>query len=214
MGALNVDCFDIQPLTLRYYYLRKWLLESGYLDATLLNIYTVKGIVEKHYCNMENTKSDEYDSAIFWLECIDKMGSYLFYNCKFFYEVWNASYNVPYNKKFKELSYILNNKLLHFDNIDICSSTTLEENHKYDKVFLSNIIDYNRNRKDLINLLNNVKKILKEDGEIICTCLYLGKEYDMLLEQEIFSEDFYYNELYVNENSDFKEKYYRYIRKK
>ena len=52
-GATIVDTFDINFLTYRYFYLRKWLLEINELDAYSVSLDFLKAIV--------NSKKDSDD---------------------------------------------------------------------------------------------------------------------------------------------------------
>jgi hypothetical protein len=215
-GASNVDTFDIQPLTLRYYYLRKWILATGFLDADDLDLYAIKGLVINMYEKRQFLSKDEEESIIFWLSYLDRISSYRIYKSELFYDMCGKYDKVPYKNNYKCLANSLNSKLLKFDNIDICESNTIDlyKFHCYDKIFLSNIIDYNGSREKLTNLLTNVRSLLKENGEIICSCLFRTERGESKLQEEIFSQYYDYEELYINRNNRDGEIYYKYVRKK
>lgn len=208
-GANKVDCFDINPITYRYFYLRKWLLEYGLMDADGESLETLKWIAKKHMTSLD---IDEQESSKFWFNYLSKIDNIHFYSNVLFEYI--ESPEVPH--KTKEERKLLSEKLkrlkLEFSKIDICKETIVPPTRKYDGVYLSNILDYNRDMLRLQTTCKNMLNILKANGFVACS--HMSQYPLMEMEKDVFLEYFNYDELFVDKVDSQEILYYRYTRKK
>lgn len=197
--AKKVDCFDINPISYRYYFLRKWILEYGliYADGLLLKelLYIVK--------NARSNSIDEEESRLFWLNFFEKIDNYHFYSNILFEYVPNSI--IPYKENLKEVVEILKKIQLNFECVDICSQY-FSSNRKYDMVFMSNILNYNRTLSKLEIACNNLKDLLNNKGSIICVNMPNSSSIEK--EKKVFSNQFEFDEIFTDNNL-----YYKYTKK-
>ena len=164
-GARSVDTFDINKLTYYYYYLRKWgiLYFDEYYPNMRDLIFSNKYIYE---CMKKASlfSEEDHDAFLFWNEYCDRTWGYqskeLFYisECGMDNEI----------KDLSNLKDILGNNKLSFINIDI--SKEIDINKKYDIIILSNILEYLAFEDISFDILsNNLDKLLKEDGVVVCS---------------------------------------------
>lgn len=205
-GAKRVDCFDINPITYRYLHLRKWLLKFKAIDADGYSKSELLWIINhiQHF-----TSLDEQESTLFWKDYINKIKNVHFYSNILFEYIEKP--DVPYKQKIEMILKLLEVVEPKFDNIDICSPLRIDVPNKYDRIFLSSILDYNREPEKLQIAYDNLLKILKDSGSIICTHYSQYKELSM--EKDMFSQDFDYEELFVDENGSQDILYYKYTKK-
>ena len=217
-GAKRVDTFDINPLTYRYYYLRKWLLENGLLDARNLNIKEIEAIIKSH---RNANDINERESCLLWQYYLDLRQKEKFYEERLFsfysnalFEKCNTNFDFPYSEEDIKLLNILNSNKLNFEVIDI-SSDSYNNSKKYDIVYLSNILDC-KTANNVKIVMNNMKKLLKDSGIVVCTNMVNHPYFDLLSEQiKTFSECFEYETLDVELRGITKApvKYYKYTKK-
>lgn len=172
----RIDAFDINPLTYRYFYLRKWLLENGMLEAVNIDLSLIRKIVSK---KMDVSDKDEQESAILWSKYLDKlkeMGENNFYDTKAFSVVKRIV--LPYKDKLDLVTSELNSRKVNFYTGNICSESFEGPDRQYDFIYLSNILDYNRKIDRLEVASKNIDKLLNENGVVMCTTMFnhLGLE--------------------------------------
>jgi len=158
-GAKSVDVFDINRLSIYYYYLRIWLIK--YMNEFYPNDFNYEYWIKLR--NMIVTNNiDETNVINFW--------DYFFYkdykfNSLLEYDHYNCENGI------EDLT-ILKNKLdsskIKFYNFDIKSSK-IKLHKKYDIVYLSNIPDWFfdfdfYNELVLFRYSNNISKLLKRKG--------------------------------------------------
>lgn len=218
-GAKRVDTFDINPLTYRYYYLRKWLLESGFLDAEDLSIKEIASIIKNH---RNSNDINERESVSLWQYYLALRRKNKWYDERIFRfyadTLFAHSYDkfeFPYSEAdIKKLLDKLNSNKLDFEVIDI-SSDSYNNSKKYDIVYLSNILDL-RTTNNVKNVMNNMNKLLKDNGIVLCTNMVNHSYMDLFSEQiKIFSECFEYEKLDIELRGIAKApiKYYKYTKK-
>ena len=218
-GAKRVDTFDINPLTYRYYYLRKWLLESGFLDAEGLGIKEIDSIIK---CHRNDDDINERESCLFWQYYLDLKQKERFYEKDLFsfysgalFENCNMKFEFPYNEEdIKKLLDKLNSNKLNFEVVDI-SSDSYYNSKKYDIVYLSNILDL-KTANSVKNIVSNMNRLLKDNGIVVCTNILNHPYFDLFNDQiKIFSEYFEYEILDIGLIGIAKDpiKYYKYTKK-
>ena len=209
--AKSVECFDINPLTFRYFYLRKWLIQNGIIDIGFCSYEDVLRILMDV---PTSNSSDEKESLLFWKEILLKMGKNGFYSNQLFTTIFNP-FNSFYNDKLVGLSRILSSITPTFYNFDICDNSGINVYGKYDVVFISNILDYYRNNKSIESIIHNLSPHISKEGKIICAHIPLIANEDFSqaldLERKCFGQAFNYKQITCDENGEIK--YYQYTRK-
>ena len=178
-GAKNVDTFDRNIIALYYYYLRKWCftnLRDKY--PSFYNINRLLSMINAIY----PTNNLEAEAKRFWTFVLnnDFEHSELFENS---YCSLNGKYITEENL---ENTF---NKRLSFQHADMC--TKLNFRKKYDIIILSNMIEYlNGDKKALITVRNNLKRLASDDCIIICSLMLHKYSSDLVsLEKDIFRSD-------------------------
>lgn len=196
----KVDCFDINPITYRYYYLRKWLLQYGIIDAEGHTLNELQWIVNR----VNPSFKTEEESKLFWLHSLKMINNYHFYSNILFEYVPTPS--VPYSENLSDVAQILKTMDLIFDNIDICLNICIDSNRKYDMVFMSNILNYNRTLEKLEIVCQNLINLLRSNGSVIC--VNMPNRSSLEEEKSIFSKYFDFSEIFKGDNL-----YYKYTLK-
>lgn len=194
-GVEDIDAFDVNPLTYRYFYLRKWLLENGILDAAEIGLEDIEKIISG---KMNVSSKDEQESAQLWYYYLNKLketGGIDFYDTKLFSAFKRTV--LPYKGDIDLVTSELSNRGISFYNENICSNDFRGPDKKYGLVYLSNILDYNRSKERLKIVSSNLDKLLTDDGVVMCTTLFnhIGLE---MLEIPFFEEK--YNFSYIPRN--------------
>ena len=167
-NAKHVDLFDINKLTIYFFYLRIWLIEhynKFHFPLHLGNLFL---------CNLLNrvTPQTEEEEIVhnYWLELIDM----LLINCKSLNSIRIDYYDSNELTEINELDNLkvqIKQRNFNFYNIDI-SKNDISIKEKYDVIYLSNITDWLlMNNKELNTLVNNLNNLLTDSGTIICADL-------------------------------------------
>lgn len=183
-GACKVDSFDKNPLAVYYYYLRVWTvryMNEVYPLEVLQNNYDW---LLKLLMKVKVNSSEEEDALKFWKKHLiyrtDLEG--LFYedirkNKTPFKTVNSIGSVVDFKTSFKVIDL--------FDKVNI--------NSKYDVILLSNIIEWSRNDEYKMTMVSdNLDKILKKDGIILCSELLNRDDLTVQKERRIFDSNFDY----------------------
>ena len=211
-GAKRVDCFDINPLTFRLFYLRKWLINNNIIDIGFCSYEDVIRVL----MNMEKTNTDnEKESLLFWKEVLSKMGESDFYHNQLFTTIFNP-FNSFYKDKLVNLSKILSYVDPTFYSFDICDNLGINIGKRYDFIFLSNILDYNRSRESLDDAFNNLLPLVDEQGKIVCAHISQIANEDFTqvldLEKKVFQNAFEYSHIIASDENQ-PIHYYQYTKK-
>ena len=207
--AKSVDAFDINPLTYRYYHLRKWLLQYGYADAAKLSYDDLFRIIYYHALAIS---SDEEESEVFWKKYLKLFPDEKLYHSPLFVNVFSPRVNCQMKKGM--LVQRLSTSELNFKTLDICSDE-ISSDKKYDLAFISNILDYNRDKSKLVVVRDNLGRILNNGGRVILS-RFRSRHSDegINLEKKIFAEDFYILPLDVPTTNRYNYlSYHQYIKK-
>ena len=167
-GAKSVDSFDINKLTIYYYYLRKWMItkkhseyiKDWYLESNrdlIKLIMTVDPVIE-----------DEKNAQIFWLNYINSNNGL----DKNIFLPTSERYKNVFSDDIDGLSKRIKN--IKFYNYDISSSFILKK--KYDVVVLSNVLECLVHPAQLFRAKSNVSRLLKSGG--ICLCSHIMEDKD------------------------------------
>ena len=199
LGAKNVDSFDINKLTIYYYYLRKWLIT--YLGEEYINkeyFKNGKHLIE-FIVGINPISEDENKAKLFWLNYLsrrEKIDEELFL-------VTHNNYKNVFDNDLENLSHKI--KDLKFYNYDFSKKIVL--NKKYDVIILSNILECLENPKELLIARDNIENLLKDDSICVCSHVMETKNNDFHKEEikvitsgNLIEEDFedYYEDNITN----------------
>ena len=165
-GAKSVDSFDVNKLTIYYYYLRKWMITKKKKEYINDWYFESNRDLIKLIMTIDPESEDEKNAKIFWLNYINK------YNGldKHLFLTTNEDYKNVFSDDIKGLSKKIKN--MNFYNYDISSSFILKK--KYDVVVLSNILECLRHPAQLFRVKSNVDRLLKDGG--ICLCSHIMED--------------------------------------
>ena len=160
-GVKKLDLFDINKLSFYYYYLRVWTME--YLKRS----YPIKNMDSSYISNLldlVNPKTrDEKIAYFFWKSFIKNFNNdfskYLFIPS--FLELDEDKYD---DTKLFDTIGNYNPKFYHIDltkNVNVGS--------KYDYIYTSNIHEYIESDEQFVIYRNNLNRLLKKNGIVICT---------------------------------------------
>lgn len=179
-GAKSVDCFDINPLTIHYLYLRRWVIEylnQFYPDRNFTS-NDIKKILKKISIRTENEK----DSCNYW----NSLARYNNFNSsKMFYE---EIVKQNESNEIQDLSLIKKrlSDEFSFYNFNIIDYTLKDK--KYDVIITSNIAEYIRNSFSLMMYCDNLCGMLKDNGIVVCS--NLGRSSVEQIEYLTFEDNF------------------------
>lgn len=179
-GAKSVDLFDKNPLTIYYFYLRRWVVE--YLNLFYPDkSFTSKDI--KRLLKKVIVCSDcENDSIEYWEKLIKEK------DFRFTKLFWKDLVQQKQSNDFNDLSLIKNRLSDNFSFYNLDITKYLISNKKYDVIITSNISDYYSNAFTLAGYEDNLKGMLKDDGIIVCS--NLSQDRVGLVEELVFEDDF------------------------
>lgn len=192
-GAKSVECYDINPITYRYYYLKRWLNQNGSLDLeNKCNYNKVVNIIN----SVIPTSEIEKECKEFWQEIFKNFNDKDYSNNRLI--ITRSSFLIFYYIEMGDkIGQILSSVDPVFYNFDIRDKSGLGLDKKYDYVFISNILDCNnRDIETLSTIRQNLASILNKGGKVICTHLDRDSEDcyrfidELEFERKAFEEDF------------------------
>ena len=184
LEAKNVDAFDNNRLAFYYFYLRIWTLK--YMNLLYPPIVEDPNFLKNLLEKVEPKSNIEQKVYNFYKKHLEKGTD--------FYHFFCYRNKQPYGQtlftKPEELKDCLSPKLKYFD-YDLFKRI---DSHKiYNFFLISNILDWARNDENKLKIAaDNLSRLLKKDGTVICHKLVDRKKEDFAKENEIFSQDFYY----------------------
>ncbi len=185
-GAKNVDVFDINILTIYYYYLRRWVimyLKKSYPDWDFDSDFL------RSLLGRISVKNDDEEAAYkYWssfADTLDELGTFSKY--LFNLRTLNKTDDEFDNEK---LSKILENDRFNFYNIDISRRMIIP--YKYDIIYTSNISDYVNYAGNFNSYRLNLKKHLKKGGVVISSNIACFTEPDGF---DVLNKNFDYHDL-------------------
>lgn len=208
--ANNVDLFDINRLTIHYYYLRVWVL--NHLDNYYPNM-DFASYIEDLLKRVIPTTEEENISLLYWKRFIKEIpkDKIIELFCK------SSLYNLrPFNGNIESLKEKVSSKKLSFSDVDISEPITKEITNKYDIVYVSNIRDWIKNRGKSWDIYSeNLYNLLKDNGVVLSSNVVIEGPHDD--EKRIFEKNFSYEPLEKKETKSiriFERPGYVYIKKK
>lgn len=183
-GVSQVDFFDINKLTMYYFYLRMWIIKYlgvFYPKKTMSDDYMMQllSIVEYSSC-------DEAYALNYWKKYKDSFDSSIYSNLFIKNDKWFS--NMMDKKSLDLLRDQINKREFDFYNIDI-SDDVSDIHKKYDVIYMSNILDYFAEAESkLIKSRDNLRSLLNDSGIVVCS--NVTKIGPSGIEKRIFSENF------------------------
>lgn len=182
LDAKNVDSFDINRLTLYYFYLRLWSIkyrdrlypevEDGnkWMKRLIREVEPGSEMEKKalDFYKMHLKKNTNIENMFFAIEAQEK-GKTLFTKAE------ELKDNLSPKLRFKEMDLFKKNKV----------------NRKYDIALISNILEWAKNDdKKLETACDNLDRMLNKDGVVVCSNLIYRTMFDKDRERDIFSKSF------------------------
>lgn len=209
-GAKSVDCFDINPITYRYFYLRKWLIQNGIIDYGFCPYEKLLEIVD----GLDTPSLEvEKESLEFWREIIKCFNEYNHWDNRLITTKFSPLHYYYHEERKNEIRGIISSANPTFYNIDICKRLKLSIDRKYDYIFVSNILDCgNRNPERLEIFRQNLLGMLNSGGKVVCTHIprFANEDYsqELDLEKRCFQQSFEYSDIDCNRYT-----YYQYTKR-
>lgn len=185
LGASSVDTFDKNRLTKYYYYLRVWTIKyfrELYPYFLLENDYEK---IERLLNSVKTSSFEEKCALLFW--------KHLCKNRFLFSGIFITDIDdVPFDNVNQLDGSIY--KMNTFYNVDFFKNFNI--NKKYDIVIFSNILEWAEDRKRyLVKARDNLDKVLKDDGIVVCSELKYRMCQSINEEKDIFESKFNYKKI-------------------
>lgn len=189
-GANQVDLFDINKLTIYYYFLRKWVI--NYYGTYYPNILVNNNYFIELFSSVKPCSDLESDALIYWKKY------FIEYDYGYCLEMFSFSDSlVEENNKLEDLSVVkekLNNSLPNIYNTDISKENIIKK--QYDVIYTSNISEWlYSNESSFVTYRDNLYDLLNNNGIVIMS--NYGKYGATYPELNAFKEKFEYRELPV-----------------
>lgn len=172
LGAKSVDTFDKNRFTYYYFYLKKWCM----MKYKNIKIPNDLGMILEALELCDNSE-EEKNAYSFWRKvieyCIFKNRE--FSNNRYLFSVSRDGWSVPYFDDEDEMEKIISSKKANFTHCNIFLPMNCTK--QYNIIILSNILEFLR--EDNIDIvISNLKKLLKDNGVIICSNVCYDKAYE------------------------------------
>lgn len=191
-GASKVDLFDINKLTIYYYYIRVWTMK--YFGTFYPEPYLCRDFVRALLTHVKPENKMEEDCVLYWKNIIEKLKEY-----EFLMMFFSKSTIIQLsNDRLNSLKNILANNESKFYNVDISKDNNIED--KYDIVITSNIVDWVSSADgNLSEYKKNISKLLNPKGIVLSS--NISHERPNVSERDFFEEDFDYYEIFGSSNN-------------
>lgn len=164
-GAKKVDVFDKNPLTIYYYYLRRWVilyLKRSYPDFNFNSIF-LRNILK----NVITSDDREKMAIEYWTKFADLLDKLDIQSKYYFFDRVLLKKDDEFDCE--KLSSILENDEFNFYNIDLAKKIKIPE--KYDIIYTSNVSHYVKNTGTFNSYRLNLKHYLNKNGVIISSSI-------------------------------------------
>ena len=193
-GARKVDVFDINRLAIYYYYLRRWTIT--YLKMSYPPFNFDGTFILDLLSHVVPRDDKEQNAILYWKEIASLLKKTNIDSKKLFHYSIYTKYDESIFDN-TNLEQILNEDSFSFYNFDI--ARIINSLKKYDVVYVSNIADYVDKSGTFDNYKQNLKKLIKKDGIIICSSI---AEYGFPKGFEKLKEDFIWHDIRQGSNLD------------
>lgn len=184
LEANKVDSFDINRLTLYYFYLRIWTIK--YTNELYPLVLDNNEWLKELLLRVKPSTSMEKNALLFYKKHILKNTN--FYNL--FYDLNIQPEGKTIFTNCEELKDCVDSNI-NFYNYNILDR--INHKHTYDILLISNILDWARNDTKRIEIAErNIYRLLNNNGIVVCTSLVNRSREIIEKEKEIFSDNFIY----------------------
>lgn len=157
-----MDLFDINKLTIYYYFLRKWII--NYYGTYYPNILVNNNYFIELFNNVKPCCDMESDALLYWKKY------FIEYDYGYCLEMFSFSDSlVEENNKLEDLSVVkekLNDSLSNIYNTDISKKNIIKK--QYDVIYTSNISEWlYSNESSFITYRDNIYDLLNNNGIVI-----------------------------------------------
>lgn len=193
-GATSVDLFDVNKLTLYYYYLRIWTMK--YFHTFYAEPYLCKLFIEKLISKVRAESDIEFSCFEYWRIFLKQLEDHdlrkLFFSLSTIIQLSD--------EELKRLCNSLKKKKSTFYNVDISSEINIQK--KYDIIITSNIPDWiYSSDESLKKYKENIDRLLNPKGIVLSSNLSISEPNPN--EKKYFDENFDFYELETKSNSCF-----------
>lgn len=187
-GARQVDLYDINIVSIYYYYLRLWCIK--YLG----DLYPKISIdyVNKLLSKVKVNSSEEKNVYNFWKCFLNSIKYDYEFNTLFF--LGNHPMLEKYITDVSNLDKILSSKDLNYIVMDIAHPVNVDK--KYDVVYVSNISEYIKGGHSFYIYSDNLNRLLKDNGVVIGSNIMDYSPSDC--EKRILSQNFIFDDIKMN----------------
>ena len=164
-GARKVDLFDKNPLTIYYYYLRRWVIV--YLKKSYPDFNFDSNFLRDLLKNVVPGDDREKIAFAYWTKFADLLDKLDIQSKYYFYDRVLLKKDDEFDCE--KLSKILENDKFNFYNIDLSKRAKIPG--KYDIIYTSNVSHYVKNSGNYNSYRFNLKHHLNRNGVIISSCV-------------------------------------------
>lgn len=178
-GASQVDFFDINKLTIYYFYLRMWGIEY---DDRLYPDWTSVMYIKNLFNKVKIKSSEEREAYDFWYGLLTKLSLLAFSDLFIFGPV------VEHISDLSAVKDMIKHNNFTFYNVDISKDIDIEP--KYDVIVKSNISDYlSADEETFKQYRDNLYSLLNPGGVVLTTAHVMNPDISQL-EYDVFSKCF------------------------
>lgn len=185
-GARQVDLYDINIVSIYYYYLRLWCIKYLGDLYPMISISYINNVISK----VKPSDSNEENAYNYWKKLIN----YYEYDYELQSLFFFGSSSLPLYQRIYDvykLNGIISSKCINYAPIDITKPVNICE--KYDIIFVSNLSEYITNTKSFNTYSDNLDNLLKNDGVVIgSNIMYPGPS---IIENKVLSKKFDYHNI-------------------
>ena len=160
-GSRHIDLFDINKLTVYYFYLRMWIIK--YLNCFYPPLYIDNNYICRLLKIVRPNGYEEHEAFEYWTKFIRKYNLnnrtqfFIYGNCPGMNDICD----------FSTIKDKLENDKRRFFNIDI-SKNAFKIKNKYDLIYTSNLSEcINYSVDTFIKYRNNIERLLKDNGLVL-----------------------------------------------
>lgn len=158
-GANQVDLYDINIVTIYYYYLRLWCIK--YLNCFYPVIDT--DFFNELLSKVEPDDLGEENAYNYWKKMMENISYNYELNSLFFL---GSFYRIErYIKDISKFRDIISSKDVNYTPMDITNPVNIDK--KFDMIYVSNLSEYIRDIHSFIVYSDNLDKLLKDDGIVV-----------------------------------------------
>ena len=185
-GCRQVDLFDINIISIYYYYLRLWSIKYLGDLYPMISISYINNVLSK----VKPSDSKEENAYNYWKKLINYYEHDYELQSLFFF----GNSSLPLYQRIYDvhkLNGIISSKCINYTPMDITNPVNMSE--KYDIIFVSNLSEYITSAKSFRIYSKNLDILLKHDGIVIASNIMEEGPWDT--ERRILFNNFDYHNI-------------------